>query len=241
MNQSSHNEKDILKSEPFLHVEHVTKSYPQSQGKVLALEDISFSFSSGMSLAILGGSGAGKSTLLNLLGGLDTPDEGVVRIGGINLSTLGDVECAQFRNQTLGFVFQFHNLLKDFTVLENVCLPLRIRGESHNEILPQAYDLLKKVGLEGKENRLPQELSGGEQQRVALVRGVIHKPQMILADEPTGNLDNKNANRVFDLLCQLNHDLKATLVVVTHNLDLAKQLQNQIVLEAGRRVTKISS
>ena len=225
----------------FLNVEKVSKSYAQSESQVVALSELSFTAKRGESLAILGGSGAGKSTLLNLLGGLDDPDTGQIFVDGTDLKTLNDDQKAKFRNHTLGFIFQFHNLLKDFTVIDNVMMPLRIRGLPVSEIAPKAYDLLKRVGLEGKEKRLPLELSGGEQQRVALVRGVIHEPKLILADEPTGNLDHQNASGVFELLCRLNHDLKATLIVVTHNLELAKRLQNHIVLQNGRRVTKISA
>lgn len=225
----------------FLCVEKISKSYLQSKSKVVALDNVSFTAKRGESLAILGGSGAGKSTLLNLLGGLDDPDTGKICVDNVELKSLNDQQKAKFRNQTLGFIFQFHNLLQDFTVLDNVMMPLRIRGEKVSDIELKAYDLLKLVGLAGKEKRLPQELSGGEQQRVALVRGVIHEPKLILADEPTGNLDQHNASGVFELLCRLNHDLKATLVVVTHNLELAKRLQNHIVLENGRRVTKISA
>jgi len=220
----------------FVSVQNVHKSYGERNTKVVALSDVSFELKAGESLAILGGSGAGKSTLLNILGGLDDADAGNVFIDGVDLATLREKEKAVFRNQVLGFVFQFHNLLKDFSVLENIMMPLSIRGLTKKQILPKAMDLLAKVDLLGKENRLPQELSGGEQQRVALVRALIHDPKLILADEPTGNLDSKNAMTVFELLCTLNHDLKAALVVVTHNLELAKKLKNHVILEKGRRI-----
>lgn len=220
----------------FLSVKNMSKVYPQSEKDVVALKAISFDLREGESLAVVGGSGAGKSTLLNLLGGLDTPSSGEIVIEGKNLNAMNDAEKSEFRNRTLGFVFQFHHLLKDFSVLENVMMPLKIRGLSDTEIQDEAFDLLQKVGLADKGSRLPHELSGGEQQRVALVRAMIHKPKLILADEPTGNLDDKNASTVFELLCDLNRDLKAALIVVTHNLELAKRLQNQIVLKDGHKI-----
>lgn len=218
----------------FMSVKNLGKAYELQGETIWALKGVSFDLNKGETLAVLGSSGAGKSTLLNLLGGLDVPTQGDVLFEGKSLANYSDSERAKFRNQELGFVFQFHHLLKDFTVIENVMMPLLIAGVSQAQAKDRAATILNHVGLGGKEKRLPKELSGGEQQRVALARGVVHKPKLILADEPTGNLDDSNALGVFELLCQLNHDLRATLIVVTHNQDLAKHLQKHIVLQKGQ-------
>lgn len=198
------------------------------------LREINLKIREGESLSIQGPSGSGKSTLLYILGTLEKPTSGEVFYGADELFSLGEVSQCHFRNQTLGFVFQFHHLLPDLTVLENVSLPLWIRGMKRSQASDQAKEVLTKVGLSLKFESHPNQLSGGEQQRVALARAVVGLPRLILADEPTGNLDRENGNKVFDLLLKLNEELKATLVMVTHNEELAKQLKRQVHLIDGK-------
>lgn len=217
----------------FLEVKHLTRLYSAADERVVALDSVSFALERGASLAVCGASGAGKSTLLNLLGGLDRPTSGSVHLDGRDLFALSESEEAGFRQKNLGFIFQFHHLLQDFDVLENVMMPLLIQGEDKRRARSAAVEFLEKVGLGGKERRHSRELSGGEQQRVAIARALVHRPKLVLADEPTGNLDNANGEAVFELLCSLNHDLQATLVVVTHNEILAKKLKHCMHLESG--------
>lgn len=198
------------------------------------LSGINLKINEGESLSIQGISGSGKSTLLYILGTLEKPTSGRVFYGDNELFSLKEVNQCHFRNQTLGFVFQFHHLLPDLTVLENVSLPLWIRGMKRGQALDQAKEVLNKVGLSLKFGSHPNQLSGGEQQRVALARAVVGLPRLILADEPTGNLDRENGSKVFDLLLRLNEELKATLVMVTHNEELAKQLKRQVHLIDGK-------
>lgn len=217
-----------------IQVQSVSKIYQQESTRVVAIDAVNFELQKGDSLAITGSSGAGKSTLLNILGGLDVPSSGKVLIKGKDMAGLPQSEESAFRSQTLGYVFQFHHLLNDFTLLENIMMPLLIQKISKNEAVERAKRMLKDVDLSGKENRYPLELSGGEQQRGAIARALIHKPELILADEPTGNLDERNGGHVFDLLCHLNHDLGATLIIVTHHLVFARQLKHNMILEQGR-------
>lgn len=212
----------------------VSKKFVHGHDKVLALSHVSLTLEGGQSLAICGRSGAGKSTLLTLIGGLDTPTQGQVIVMGNDYRLMKDGILANFRNRRLGFVFQFHHLLHDFTVLENIMMPLLIAKVREKEAKKTALTMCERVGILETVNRFPQELSGGEQQRAAIARAVIHKPQIILADEPTGNLDVANGRLVFDLLCGLNHDLGATLVVVTHNQDFARRMQKILVLADGK-------
>lgn len=221
----------------FLTVEKLGKTYAHEGWGVPALQDVEFSLSRGESLAITGPSGAGKSTLLNLLGGLDEPSAGQIVIGGEVIRGFSEERQAAFRQKTLGFVFQFHHLLEDFTILENVMMPLLIQKQDHALSRQRAVEILGRVGLAGLGLRYPQELSGGEQQRSAIARAVVHSPCLILADEPTGNLDEANSGLVFELLCELNHDLSSTLIVVTHQDHFAKKLKRQLKLEAGRVVS----
>lgn len=222
---------------PFLSVENLTRVYDSGLERVTALDDVSFALERGTSLAVCGASGAGKSTLLNLLGGLDEPTSGKVLLDGRDLCALGEAEEAGFRQKNLGFIFQFHHLLQDFDVLENVMMPLLIQGGDKRRARDEAAGFLRNVGLAGKEKRHPRELSGGEQQRVAIARALVHRPKLVLADEPTGNLDNANGEAVFELLCSLNRDLEATLVVVTHNEILAKKMKHSLHLKSGRVLT----
>jgi lipoprotein-releasing system ATP-binding protein len=218
----------------FLTVKNLAKIYDENGDRIVALEQVSFALEKGESMAICGSSGAGKSTLLNILGGLDRASAGTVILDGQNLQSLGVKLEAKFRQDHLGFIFQFHHLLNDFNVVENVMLPLQIQGHDKKSACDEAMTWLDKVGLTDKSKRLPRELSGGEQQRVAIARALIHKPKLVLADEPTGNLDNANGLKVFELLCRLNHDLQATLIVVTHNEEYAKKLKFCLRLKDGR-------
>ncbi|MBU0506922.1 MAG: ABC transporter ATP-binding protein [bacterium] len=216
-----------------IEVKKVSKIFTHAQKEIYALNDVSFQLSSGDSLAICGGSGAGKSTLLNLIGGLDQPSSGQVIINGKDTGAFKEKEEAQFRNENLGFVFQFHHLLQDFSIEENIMMPLLIKGTSKKQAKESAQTILNQVSLEKMYDRFPRELSGGEQQRAAIARAIVHKPKLLLADEPTGNLDDENAHHVFELLCELNHDLRATLIMVTHSQTYAKKLNHIIELNAG--------
>lgn len=223
----------------FFRVSDLGKSYESATGVVTALDGVNFELERGASLAICGPSGAGKSTLLNLLGGLDRPTSGGIFYDGREISGLSEDAAATFRRVSLGFVFQFHHLLQDFDVIENVMMPLLLQGKGRAAASEDAASWLARVGLSGKERRRPRELSGGEQQRVAIARALISRPGLVLADEPTGNLDHAAGERVFDLLCTLNRDLNATLIVVTHNDDFARKLKHRLMLTSGR-VTSFS-
>lgn len=215
-------------AEIVLSAEHIHFSYRQGKEKIKILEDINLKVGRGESMAIVGSSGSGKSTLLHVLGGLDLPDGGRVQILGQELShQRSDAERSRMRNHHLGFVYQFHHLLPEFSTLENVAMPLLIRGEPHRSAEHAAAELLCRIGLGERLNHKPEALSGGERQRAAIARALIARPDCLLADEPTGNLDHGNAEQVFDLLLQLNEELGTALIVVTHDLHLARRLQAQ--------------
>jgi lipoprotein-releasing system ATP-binding protein len=200
---------------------------------VHVLKGISLSILKGEMIAIVGPSGAGKSTLLHILGGLDRPTEGGVTYGGVNIATMSDTALAEFRNRRVGFIFQFHHLLPEFTAAENVAMPALIQGVSLKKALLQAHELLEKVGVSHRSDHHPSELSGGEQQRVAVARSLINQPSIILADEPSGNLDSKNADLLHELLHELNTGSGITLVIVTHNSELASKASKVIKLIDG--------
>lgn len=202
--------------------------------EVAVLNGIDLSIKAGEQLAIVGASGSGKSTLLHLLGGLDTPSSGEVRILDQNLATMSDAKKGALRNQSLGFVYQFHHLLPEFTALENVAMPLLIRRMEREQALTIAAQTLTKVCLQHRLEHTPSELSGGERQRAAVARALVTQPQCILADEPTGNLDRNTAHAVFDLLIAMNQSQNVSLVVVTHDLELAAKMQRQYKLVDGR-------
>ncbi len=202
--------------------------------EVAVLNGIDLNVNAGEQVAIVGTSGSGKSTLLHLLGGLDVPSSGQVRILNQDLAHMNETKKGLLRNQSLGFVYQFHHLLPEFTALENVAMPLLIRRMAREQALTIAAETLTKVGLKHRLEHMPGELSGGERQRAAVARALVTKPQCILADEPTGNLDRHTAHAVFDLLLEMNQTQQLSLVVVTHDLELAKKMQRQYQLVDGR-------
>ncbi|MBM4070926.1 MAG: ABC transporter ATP-binding protein [Planctomycetes bacterium] len=215
-----------------LRVADLCKDYPTRSGTLPVLRGVSLELQSGDALAITGPSGSGKSTLLNILGTLDQPTSGTVRIADKDPFTLPETELAAFRNQHIGFVFQEHYLLPQCSVLENVLLPT-LASNHHEPALPWANELLERVGLKDRLEHRPAELSGGERQRVALARSLIHHPLVLLADEPTGNLDRTNATAIGELLLQLQQQEKTILIVVTHNTELAKRFPRQMEMNDG--------
>lgn len=202
--------------------------------EVAVLNGIDLNINAGEQVAIVGTSGSGKSTLLHLLGGLDVPSKGEVHILDQNLATLNETKKGQLRNQSLGFVYQFHHLLPEFTALENVAMPLLIRRLPREQSLTMAAETLTKVGLKHRLEHMPGELSGGERQRAAVARALVTQPQCILADEPTGNLDRHTAHAVFDLLLEMNQSQQLSLVVVTHDAELAQKMQRRYRLVDGQ-------
>lgn len=208
-------------------------SYGDGNSKTSVLKNLDIRVKPNEKIAIIGQSGCGKSTLLNLLAGLDMPLEGEVLIDNVNISSLKERQRTELRAKHLGFVFQFHHLLNDFSAIYNTALPLIINHLDKNEALTKAENILKKVGLENRINHKPSELSGGERQRVAIARAMITEPSCLLADEPTGNLDEQNAKEVLDLIIELNSNQNTALLIVTHDLSIANRMSRQLDLTDG--------
>ena len=219
---------------PVIQVQGLGKSYQTARGALDLFRDLNLEVMPGEMVAIVGQSGAGKSTLLHILGALDTPSAGTVYCASTNVAKLSAKEAAAFRNREIGYVWQFHYLLPEFTALENVAMPLMARGMAKSEALGTAKKWLGEVGLEDRGDHRPGELSGGEQQRVALARALVCSPRLLLADEPTGDLDNQTAGRVFDLIERLHGSHGLTSIVVTHNMELAERCGRTLRLENGR-------
>ncbi len=209
------------------------KGISKSYGDLSILRGLDMTVNSAEIVSIIGSSGAGKTTLLQILGTLDKPDNGILEIDGINPFQLSSNKLANFRNQNLGFIFQFHQLLPEFSAIENIALPAMIGGKSKAESEKLALELMERLGLETRKNHKPSELSGGEQQRVAVCRALINKPKVIFADEPSGNLDTSNAKELHKLFFELRDDLKQTFVIVTHNEDLAKMADRTLSMQDG--------
>jgi lipoprotein-releasing system ATP-binding protein len=212
------------------------KTFGEGDVALNILHDIDFTVSAGERIAITGTSGSGKSTLLHLLGGLDEPTSGDVSITGQSLASLSSVQLGQLRNRTLGFVYQFHHLLPEFTATENVAMPLLVRGVRSAQAREQAESLLARVGLSARLSHKPGEMSGGERQRAAIARALVTKPACVLADEPTGNLDRHNAEQVYELMLELNHELGTSLLVATHDPLIAERMDRVVKLEDGRLI-----
>lgn len=216
--------------------QNLGKTYHDGTESIEVLKGINFTISRGERIAIVGPSGSGKSTLLHLLGGLDRPSSGKLLIQNVNWQTLSEKQRCRLRNKELGFVYQFHHLLPEFTALENVCMPLLLANKSLVEAQKQAETILEKVGLAHRLGHKPSQLSGGERQRVAIARALVHEPHCVLADEPTGNLDNATALKIFDLMLGLNEHLKTALVIVTHDQQIAARMDKILTIQDGHLI-----
>ena len=220
-------------SDPVITCSHLAKTFRQGDAPVPVLRDVNLTVAPGETIAIVGASGSGKSTLLHILGGLDSPTAGEVLLTGKRIDQLPPTAQGELRNQALGFVYQFHHLLPEFSALENVAMPLAIRGEATASAKARAAEMLEEVGLSHRVAHKPGELSGGERQRVAVARALVTHPACVLADEPTGNLDRNTADHVFDLIMRLNAKYNTALVMVTHDASLAARMQRRFVLADG--------
>ena len=223
--------------ETVLQAENLSKTYSSGDRKLTVLEGVSFAAEQGTTLSIIGPSGSGKTTLLGLCAGLDVPTSGIISLMGFRLNAMSEDDRAYIRNQYVGFVFQNFQLLPTLTALENVMVPLELRGEKHVE--SKAKDLLARVGLGDRLHHFPSQLSGGEQQRVAMARAFITSPKILFADEPTGNLDEENAQHITQLLFGMNREEKTTLILVTHNLELAEKTERILRMKGGHIVEEL--
>jgi putative ABC transport system ATP-binding protein len=222
---------------PLLGVRNLRKTYASGNGTLDVLKNLSFDIERGSTTAIVGPSGSGKTTLLGLLAGLDQPTGGTITLDGIPLQGQSEDRLAEIRNRLVGFVFQSFQLIPTLTALENVMVPLELRGDSTRQVRERAADLLERVGLGDRTHHYPTQLSGGEQQRVGIARGFIHHPKILFADEPTGNLDSDTSLQIEELLFNLNRDESTTLVIVTHDLELAAKCERIIRLRGGEIVS----
>jgi len=223
-----------LSNEAILRVAGLRKAFRSGKSDLVLFENLSFEVAKGEMLAIVGESGAGKSTLLHIMGALDRPSAGDVYCANLHLSTLSEEAAAEFRNREIGFVWQFHYLLPEFTTLENVAMPLLLRDRPREEAVGEAQRWLGEVGLESRANHRSGELSGGEQQRVALARALITQPKVLLADEPTGDLDSRTADSVFELIARLHQTCQLTSLIATHNVMFARRCHRVLRLQNGR-------
>jgi len=221
-----------------LQAKNLGKTYSEGDMQTNVFSALDFDLYQGEKVAIVGASGSGKSTLLHLLAGLDEPSEGTVELNGYAFSEESDVERGKLRNQHMGFVYQFHHLFSELTALENVMMPLQVRRLNRNKAKQKAQEILKKVGLEKRMHHKSGELSGGERQRVAIARALITEPACVLADEPTGNLDSSSAEQVFNLLVDLNTEFNTSLLIVTHDQELANKMDRQVKMLDGQLVTQ---
>lgn len=219
---------------PIIECRKIAKQFNQGSLAVDVFEQIDFTVQPGEQVAIVGASGAGKSTLLHILGGLDKPSKGEVLVDGKNIHKLSERSRSKLRNQKLGFVYQFHHLLPEFTALENTCIPLLIRKVAPNVAKEKAKVILEKVGLGNRLKHKLAELSGGERQRTAIARALVAEPQCVLADEPTGNLDFRTADKVYETMLELNRSLKTSFIIVTHDMHLAKYMDKTYRIENGK-------
>jgi lipoprotein-releasing system ATP-binding protein len=226
-------------STALVRVEHMHKEFTHGARVLHVLRDVDLTLAPGEMVTIIGASGAGKSTLLHCLGTLDLPTRGRILFGDVDITRLSPPDLAAFRNETIGFVFQFHHLLAEFTALENAMMPALIGRLPRKEARERATEMLEAVGLAHRLSHRPGELSGGEQQRVAIARALVMRPKLLLADEPTGNLDTKTSEEVHDLIFRLNEERQMTVLVVTHNMDLARMAPRRIRMEDGRLVDDI--
>ena len=215
-----------------LRVEHLSKIYGQGQNQVKALDDVSLSVSKGEFVAIVGASGSGKSTLLHLIGGVDRPTSGKVCINDTDIFSMNDDELAIFRRRQVGIIYQFYNLIPILNVQENIEIPLELDGRKADK--KEMDEMLERLGLTQRRTHLPNELSGGQQQRTSIGRALITRPSLVLADEPTGNLDTKSSGEIMNLLKRSNHELDQTIIMITHNMELAKAADRIIMIEDGK-------
>lgn len=222
-----------MNSETIISCQNIYKRFTEGKLDVEVLKGVTLDIHAGEKIAIVGSSGSGKSTLLHILGGLDLATEGKVQVLNKDIATLTDTERGVLRNQSLGFIYQFHHLLPEFTALENIAMPLLIRGLPVAEASSMAEEILGKVGLGERIKHKPGQLSGGERQRAAIARALVSKPQAVLADEPTGNLDHKTAQQIFDLMQELNQEMKTAFIIVTHDMQLAEKMDKIYTLVDG--------